>query len=240
MSRTILVTGASKGIGRATTERLLKDGHSVIGVARRFSRAETGPNFHRVEVDLSDLDALPDRLKGLVKEFPAIDAIVFNAGRGLFGGIEQYSYAEMRSLIDLNFTHHAYVARAFVPEMKRRGRGDLIFIGSEAALSGKQKGSLYCASKFALRGFAQAMREECSASGIRVTSIHPGMVKTEFFDALDIYPGADPENYVVPENVADTVAMVLASRPETNFDEIVLSPLKKVVRFRSQEKKESH
>ena len=65
--------------------------------------------------------------------------------------------------------------------MKKIGKGDVIFIGSEAALNGSRKGTIYCASKFALRGFAQALRDECSKSSIRVTIINPGMVKTGFF-----------------------------------------------------------
>ncbi|MCZ6795808.1 MAG: SDR family NAD(P)-dependent oxidoreductase, partial [Planctomycetota bacterium] len=103
--------------------------------------------------------------------------------------------------------------------------------------AGKRQGAVYCASKFALRGFAQALREECAASGVRVTIVNPGMVRTGFFDDLDFAPGEEPANYVLPEDVAEVVAAVLSMRRETVVDEINLSPLKKVVRFRSEKEK---
>ena len=105
-------------------------------------------------------------------------------------------------------------------------------MGSEAALRGTRRGSVYCASKFALRGFAQALREECAASGIRVTTINPGMVLTPFFDDLDFGPGQEPANYVLPEDVADLVITILSTRSGTVFDEVNLSPLKRVIEFR--------
>ena len=90
---------------------------------------------------------------------------------------------------------------------------------------------MYCAAKFALRGFAQALRAECARSGIRVTLVNPGMVQTPFFDALDFRPGESPDCYILPEDVARTVAHVLAARPGTVFDEIDLSPQKRVIEF---------
>ena len=101
-------------------------------------------------------------------------------------------------------------------------------MGSEAGLRGSRRGSVYCASKFALRGFAQALREECAASGIRVTIINPGMVLTPFFDDLDFGPGPEPANYVLPEDIADLVTSILSTRSGTVFDEVDVSPLKRL------------
>ena len=231
--RTVLVTGASSGIGLAICRRLLGEGHGVIGVARDFSKSPLhSPAWSPEVVDLAELSALPERLQAIANTYPAIDGVVCCAGRGRFGSLEEFAYTDIRALMDLNFTSQAYVARAFVPLMKRRSGGDLIFIGSEAALSGGRRGAVYSASKFALRGLAQALREECGRSGVRVCVINPGMVRTGFFDSLNFAPGDDPENYLLPEDVAEAAALVLGSRPETVFDEINLSPLKRVVRFR--------
>lgn len=230
MSKKILVTGASSGIGRATTERLLADGYQVVGIARDFSKfTPESQDFTPVSMDLAALRELPGRLKALAAEHPDIDGIVFCAGQGRFGKLEQFSYAQISELMNLNFTANAYLARTFLPLLKKQGRGDLIFIGSEAALAGKKMGSVYCASKFALRGFAQALREECAAAGIGVCIINPGMVRTEFFASLDFQPGPDDANFVEPEDVANAIAMALASRSGTVFDEINLSPKKRVV-----------
>ena len=112
--------------------------------------------------------------------------------------------------------------------MKRARHGHLIFTGSEAALTGTQKGSLYCAAKFALRGFAQALRAETARSGLRVTLINPGMVQSPFFDELDFQPGDDADNYILPEDVAEVITQALMARDGTVIDEINLSPQKKV------------
>ncbi len=126
----------------------------------------------------------------------------------------------------------AYLAKAYLPLFKKRGTGHLIFIGSEAALKGSRKGAIYCASKFALRGLAQALRDECSKSNVRVTLVNPGMVNTAFYDELDFEPGQDPENYLLPEDVARSIDYILSTRAVLSVDEINLSPLKNVVRSR--------
>jgi short-subunit dehydrogenase len=237
LKRRILVTGSSSGIGLAVAQELLGQGHQVLGIARDFSKCRLDhPAFQREIVDLADLAALPDRLGDLLKRHPHPDAAVLCAGRGRFGGLEEFAFEEIRSLIELNFTSQAYLARALLPGFKQQGSGDLVFIGSEAALQGKREGAVYCASKFALRGFAQALREECSRAGIRVTILQPGMVQSPFFDSLDFHPGEDPENALLPGDLARLVGVVLDLRREAVVDEIVLSPLKKVVRFRGAKK----
>jgi NADP-dependent 3-hydroxy acid dehydrogenase YdfG len=102
-------------------------------------------------------------------------------------------------------------------------------MGSESALVGGKQGTIYSASKFALRGMAQSLRDECSRNGVRVTVINPGMVKSPFFNTLGFEPGHHDENFIIPEDIANAVQMVLSSRKETVFDEINLSPLKKVI-----------
>jgi len=228
--RHILVTGASSGIGQAICKRLISEGHKVIGLARDFDKSTyTDPSFHVISVDLSNIDLLPDRLKNLRKEFPTIDGLVCCAGRGQFGSLEEFSYEQIRSLMELNFLSQAYIIKTFLPGIKKRGRGDILIIGSEAALSGGRKGAIYCASKFALRGLAQALREECSRNGIRVTIINPGMVKTDFFNDLNFAPGDNEENYILPEDIADAALLIISSRHGTVYDEINLSPQKKVI-----------
>ena len=234
----VLVTGASSGIGRAVCERLLASGHCAIGIARDFGKFPC--DDHRFEahaIDLADLDQLPEHLQTLVVAHPQIDALVLNAGVGRFGTIEQFSYDQIRALIDLNLTSHVFVARAFLPALKKAGRGHLVFMGSEAALAGTAQGSLYCAAKFALRGFAQALRAECARSGVCVTLVNPGMVQSPFFDELDFRPGPAPDNYILPADVAEVIIQALTTRTGTVLDEINLSPQKKVIEFGAQNKK---
>lgn len=232
--RTVLVTGASGAIGAAVCKALLAQNHDVIAVTRNPNRLKFAcEKLQQLTLDLADLDALPNALRAFAERTPQLDAAILCAGRGNFGSLEEFSYASIRSLIDLNLTSQAYVARAIVPLFKRNGRGDLLFIGSEAGLHPGRRGAIYSASKAAVRALAGALRDECARRGVRVTVINPGMVRSAFFDGLAFEPGADPENYLLPEDVADAVELVLNSRAETVFDEINLSPLKKVVRFKT-------
>jgi NADP-dependent 3-hydroxy acid dehydrogenase YdfG len=233
IKRTILVTGASSGIGRAIARRLLQQGHHVIGVSHNSQQfTKNMPTFSVVQLDLSSLRDLPLQLKQLAKDYPDIDTIIFAAGIGQFGSLEEFSYAQIETLMTVNFTSQVFLTRALLPQLKRKSRSDLIYIGSEAALKGSRKGSIYCASKFALRGFSQALREECCKSGLRVCLINAGMVKTPFFDTLSFEPADDETNYLRPEDIADAVDYVLNANPNIVIDEINLNPLNKVVKFK--------
>jgi 3-hydroxy acid dehydrogenase / malonic semialdehyde reductase len=231
LKRTILVTGASSGIGRAVAKNLLEQGHDVIGLSRDSAKFKvTRANFHPMQIDLSQLQELPQRMRELESLFPALDAVVFSAGAGQFGSLEEFSYQQIQALMTINFTSPVFLTRALLPFLKRKTRSDLIYIGSEAALKGSRKGTIYCASKFALRGFTQALREECSADQVRICLINPGMVKTPFFDRLTFAPGDDESNFLLPEDVAETVSYVIKSRDKTVIDEINLNPASKVVK----------
>jgi NADP-dependent 3-hydroxy acid dehydrogenase YdfG len=229
--RKMLLTGAGGGIGRSIATLLLSSDWRIVGVGRDPARPGfSQKEFSQVTIDLSDLENLPEQLRLLASEHEDIDSVVCAAGVGRFGSLEEFSYQQIRELIDINLTSQLYVVRAFLPLLKRRGRGDVVLIGSEAALAGGARGAVYSATKFALRGFCQSLRQESAAAGIRVTLINPGMVRTEFFDQLDFEPGEDLAHAIVPEDIAVAVKMVLSARAETVFDEINLSPLKKVVR----------
>ncbi|WP_333873703.1 SDR family oxidoreductase [Methylobacter sp.] len=233
IKRTVLITGASSGIGRAIARNLLQQGHHVIGVSRDSGKfARQMDNFTPVQLDLSRLSDIPQKIHELEQAFPGIDAVVLCAGQGRFGSVEEFSYSQIEDLMTLNFTSQAFLVKALLPALKRKDHSDLIFIGSEAALKGSRKGAMYCATKFALRGFTQALREECGKSNVRVCLINPGMVKTEFFEQLSFEPGDEPSNFIEPEDVAEAVSYVLNSRVQIVIDEINLSPLNKVVKFK--------
>jgi len=233
VKRTVLITGCSSGIGRAIARKLLGKNHLVLGVSRDCRQFDVEmSNFIPLEMDLGNLTTLPKHLKSLRTAFPDIDAAVFAAGTGLFGSLDEFSFSQIESLITVNFTSQAFLARELLPGFRKRTRSDMIFIGSEAALKGSRKGAVYCASKFALRGFTQALREECSRCGVRVALINPGMVKTAFYDHLSFRPGLDESNFLRPEDVAEAVCYIMDSNANIVIDEINLNPLNKVVNFK--------
>lgn len=234
MKKKILVTGASRGIGLAVSNYLLRKNYSVIGIARNFSKSSLEhEDFVPIELDLSDLKSLPKRFKELSQEHPDVCAILCNAGRGCFGNLEEISYGEISSIMELNFLSHAFLVKSYLPHFKKRRGGNIIFIGSEAAIAGKRKGSIYCATKFALRGFAQALRDECSSANISVSVINPGMTQTDFFQNLSFSPGKESFEHILPEDIAKVVFMLLEARPGTVFEEINLSPQKKKIEISS-------
>ncbi len=228
----VVVTGASSGIGLAIAKAALAAGYHVLGLARNPDRADLEHDrFTGISRDLADIEGLPARLAALIGEIDIpLAALVNSAGIGRMGNLEQLSVSDIRLLVDTNLTSQILVTKAFLPLLKKQGRGDILFMGSEAALRGARQGSIYCASKFALRGFSQALRDECGKSGVRVTLINPGAVRTAFFEDLHFEPELAPENAIEPEDIAATAMMVLASRSGTVFDEINLSPQSQVWR----------
>ena len=109
-----------------------------------------------------------------------------------------------------------------------------MFLGSEAALRGSRNGAVYCAAKFGLRGLAQALRDECTRGGVGVSIVHPGLVRTPFFDDLPIEPGSEPEEALSPEDVAAAVGYLLCQPPSLVVDEINLSPMRKKILFKNR------
>jgi NADP-dependent 3-hydroxy acid dehydrogenase YdfG len=228
--RTVLLTGSSSGIGAAIRDRLLDEGHTVLGVARRAEAFGGNSRYHALGLDLGRLDTVHEALQSFVARFDGVDAVISNAGQAVFGNLEQLSGAAIRRAIDTNLTSHLLVVRTLLPALKSHAPSDVVVMGSESAIRGGKRGTVYSAAKFGLRGFAQALRAECAASSVRVTLINPGMVRTAWFDGLDFAPGEEPDNAIEPADVAAAVSMVLDARPGTVFDEINVSPLKKVVR----------
>jgi len=231
IDKTYIVTGASRGIGKTIAMELLEQGAKVVGLSRS-SATIRHQNFKSFEIDLSQAKELEQKLKVFVKSVDDLDGVICSAGLGRFGAIEQFSFSQMQSLMNVNFLSQALLVRLALPKLKQNARGDVVFIGSEAALNGAKNGAMYCASKFAIRGFAQSLREECSKSGVRISLINPGMVRTDFFNELNFEHGDDDENYIEAQDIAEAVKLILATRAGTLFEEINLSPLKKVVKFK--------
>ena len=223
----IIVSGASSGIGRAMSMSLLTEGYSVLGIAKEFSQKRIKhEKFDFIEIDYSDLDKLPSELERVINLVDQpIRGLVNNAGIGKMAFLEQLSVKDMRLVMETNILSHAITTKVFLPMLKRQQQlVDIVFTGSEAALEGARQGSIYCASKFAVRGFVQAIREECAKTRVRVSIVNPGAVRTPFFDDLHFEPGSASENAIEADDVAEVLLTILNARPGTVIDEINLSP----------------
>ena len=233
--KSALVTGSSSGIGKAITALLLQNGIKVIGLARDHSKfIPDQSNYYPITVDLSDIVSIETRIQGILKENPEISVFVSNAGYGDFRHLENFSTSQIQKFLDLNLIAQIILSRHFTSHFKSNGGGDIIFLGSEAALAGKRKSTLYSASKFGLRGFAQALRDEVGASGIRVCLINPGLVRSPFFDSLDFEPSEFNDNAIDPDDIAKIVFELLNTRQGTIIDEINLSPASNSINFKQK------
>jgi len=228
-NRRALVTGASAGIGAATARALAQAGAEVWLVARRLDRlralAEELGRAHPVALDIRDNAAVQAQLSEL-----GIDLLIDNAGLAL--GLDKLSAgdpAEWSRVLDTNVMGLLHVTRAILPGMLQRGRGDVVLIGSVAGRQVYPGGGVYCASKHAVRAIYEALRLEHVGSGVRFTTVDPGLVGfTEFSQvrlrgdeakARAVYQGVDP---LRPEDVAEAVLWALTRPAHVNVGEIVL------------------
>ncbi len=219
--KTLFITGASSGIGRATAEAAVAAGWSVGLFARSADKlddltAQLGDAAMAIPGDVTDLDALQRAADAVAERFGGLDAAYANAGKGLdTPGTETGNPEEWRQLIDINVMGVLYTARATLPHL-RRTKGHLLLTGSAA---GRRhiSGSIYGPTKWFVHGYAGNMAEEMREWGGRCTVIAPGMVDTGFFDT----PKPDKLH---PEDVADAVMHALEAPERVGVREIFLMP----------------
>jgi NADP-dependent 3-hydroxy acid dehydrogenase YdfG len=237
----VFVTGASSGIGAATALAFATEGARLLLAARRADRlakvaaavTERGAEaVHTISLDVRDGKAVQKAIDALPAEWAAIDILVNNAG--LSRGLEklyQGKIEDWEEMIDTNVKGLLYVTRAVVPGMVERGRGHVINLGSTAGELTYPGGAVYCATKAAERAINDGLRQDMLGTPIRVTTVDPGMVKTDFSlvrfhgdqeRAASVYKNIQPLN---AEDVAEVIVWA-ASRPEhVNIARVLLTPV---------------
>ena len=237
----VFVTGASSGIGAATALAFAAEGARLLLAARRADKlaavaAEAlkrgAEAVHTISLDVRDRKAVEQTIGALPAEWAEIDVLVNNAGlsRGLeklyLGNVEDWE-----EMLDTNVKGLLYVTRAVVPGMVERGRGHMVNLGSTAGEMTYPGGAVYCASKAAERAINDGLRQDVLGTPIRVTTVDPGMVETEFSivrfhgdseRAANFYKGIKA---LTPEDVADVIVWA-ASRPaHVNIARVMLTPV---------------
>jgi NAD(P)-dependent dehydrogenase (short-subunit alcohol dehydrogenase family) len=177
MTPTTLVTGVSKGIGRAIAERLAADGHHVLGLARTAPDWDFKGSFHAV--DLLDVEATRALVERLAED-RAITGLVHNAGTAHIARLEKMTLAQFDEMTTLHLRAAAVMVQALAPGMRARRFGRIVLVGSRAAL-GKVGRGAYAATKAAMTGFARSWALEFGADGITVNCVAPGPTATELF-----------------------------------------------------------
>jgi NAD(P)-dependent dehydrogenase (short-subunit alcohol dehydrogenase family) len=225
-----LVTGGTRGIGRAIAVRLLGEGAAVAICGRTSESVESALEALRplgrvfgIAADVRDVEQVRALFEAVDGEFGGLDILVNNAGQGVFGKVAELTPEEWHANIDLNLNGPFYCSREALERFRKRGGGFIVNISSLAAKNAFSGGAGYNASKFGLNGFSEAMMFDHRYENVRVTSIMPGSVDTEFAGGPSDRSG-DTSWMIAPEDVAEAVAMVLRMPARTMVSRVEMRP----------------
>jgi len=232
----VFITGASSGIGKATARAFAASGAKLVLAARRLERlrslaADLPVETHVMKLDVRDREAVHAAVAAIPETFAAIDVLVNNAGlsRGL-AVLHRGDEDDWEEMIDTNVKGLLFVTRAVLPGMVARGRGHVINVGSVAGHEAYPGGNVYCASKAAVRALNKALRLDLAGTGIRVSSVDPGLVPTEFSVvrfhgdaelAAKIYENTRP---LSASDVAEAIVWCASRPPSVNVESMLLMP----------------
>jgi 3-hydroxy acid dehydrogenase / malonic semialdehyde reductase len=237
----ILITGASSGIGTACARIFAGAGAKLILAARRLERlqqlADTlkkdfSTEIHLLQLDVRDRSAVEEAVSTLPPAWSEIDILINNAGlsRGL-DKLHEGSFQDWEDMIDTNIKGLLYLSRYVVPRMVNRDRGHVVNLGSIAGHQTYPGGNVYCATKAAVRAISEGLKQDLLGTRVRVTSVDPGMVETEFSEvrfhgdterANKVYQGVTP---LTADDVADVIFFCVTRSPHVNINEVVLMPV---------------
>jgi len=237
----VLITGASSGIGESCAKMFAQAGAKLILIARRQKRLEDlaeqlskeyDCELHLLPLDVGAQSLITSAIVNLPTPWSAVDILINNAGlsRGL-DKLHEASIQDWEEMIDTNIKGLLYMTRAIVPGMVSRGQGHVINIGSIAGHQTYPGGSVYCATKAAVKSISEGLKQDLLGTPIRVTSVDPGMVETEFSNvrfhgdderANKVYQGLTP---LTADDVADVIFFCATRAPHVNINQVILMPV---------------
>ncbi|MGB2171471.1 MAG: SDR family NAD(P)-dependent oxidoreductase [Flavobacteriaceae bacterium] len=236
MKKTLLITGATSGIGKATAELFASKGARLILCGRRQERLEAlkkklNTQVHTLNFEVSNREAVFKAIASLPESWKNIDVLINNAGNA--HGLDPVQTANLDDwdvMIDANVKGLMYVTKAILPQMVERKQGQVINLGSIAGQEVYPNGNVYCASKFAVDAFTQGMRIDLNPFSIRVCAIHPGLVETEF--SMVRFKGDRQRSDMVyntldalqAEDVAQAIAYMVDAPAHVTVADLVLLP----------------
>jgi short-subunit dehydrogenase len=225
-SKVVVITGASSGIGAVAAKLLSEEGATVILAARSLSKLEAVAaqlrGLHKLfQLDVTDSEQVTSVFSQIYEQFGQVDVLINNAGYGVFEYCEDTSIDQYETMMNVNYLGIVRCTQAVLPHMKAKRSGRIVNIASIAGKIGTAKSTAYTATKHAVLGFTNALRQELRPYGISVSSINPGPIDTPFFEL------ADPTGHYVnnvkwmmlkPEVVAKAIVKAAKTgKPETNL-----------------------
>lgn len=230
-----VVTGASKGIGRATALRLGEDGARMVIAATSVDLLQTlredlegmGVECLSQRCDVTRLSDCESLIRQSLERFGTIDILVNNAGVGFSGKIVESDPEQAEQMVKVNILGVYHMTRTVLPSMIERRRGDIVNIGSVAGVKYSPQFAMYSATKFAVRAFSEALRNEVQGHNIRVTLIHPGMTNTPFFESFAGKGSPvplDKGEILDPGDIADAIHHALTRPDGVSLNELTVRP----------------
>jgi 3-oxoacyl-[acyl-carrier protein] reductase len=214
----VVVTGTSSGVGRATAERLVRDGYRVVGLARReVDPSSIGAAYAHVRADLGDVDALPALVRRLVDQHGAPYGLVNNAASGLAGLLPTMHNTQVRAVLDLDLLSPVLLTKYLSRPMLSERRGRVVNVSSIVARTGYRGLSVYAAAKAGLEGFTRSLARDLGQRGVTVNAVAPGFLDTEMTGALGasdlgrIRARSPLGRFATAEEVAAAIAYLLSS-----------------------------
>lgn len=227
-----ILTGASKGIGLALTKRLLAMNYKVYGISRSFKDKTyalendiTSKNFIPIGCDIQDTDELIENIKSIISKEPAINLLVNNAGVGFFAPHEQLKVKDIQTMIRTNLEAPLILCNLLLRPLKK-SQGMILSISSVTAKKVSTHGCAYAASKAGLTHFFTSLFEEIRKSGVKVTTIHPDITKSSFYDSLDFTYEDEADAAILGEQIADAAEYVLSTANNIVVNDITIRPQK--------------
>jgi len=215
----VLVTGASSGIGASTARFLQSKGFDVFGTSRRPEQLPPGaPEIHWVPLDVCDDDSVRAGVARVLAEAPRLDALVCNAGFGIFGSVEEVPIDAARAQLETNFFGCLRTLRAVIPAMREAGAGRIAVVGSLAGRAPIPFQAHYSASKAAVDALTMSLRNELHGTGVSVSLIEPGDIDTPF---NDVTQWGDSAKSVYAERIRTTEAVIRELLPKAPPPEVV-------------------
>ncbi|MFN0034081.1 MAG: SDR family oxidoreductase [Saprospiraceae bacterium] len=231
MKKITLISGASRGIGRAVAGRLAREDHFVVLLARNAEEIgeleheidEAGGKALAIACDVTDELQVADAVAQVLRDFQRIDCLVNNAGIGVFKPADEISADDWDRVMDVNVKGSFLLSRAVMPHMKAAGTGHIVGIASDVSKRTFANGSLYTASKYAQHAFFESLRRELRSLGIKVSVVYPGLVDTYFHKSE---PGQPQQaQYLRADDIAAAVSYILHAPPHVLVDELMLHPM---------------
>jgi NAD(P)-dependent dehydrogenase (short-subunit alcohol dehydrogenase family) len=236
---TVVITGATSGIGWETALEFARSGANIVAAGRREGRLEElidqieaiGRSAIGIRTDVSDQKQVESLIEQALERFGGVNTLVNNAGVGLAARFEEQSIEDFRRVMEVNFWGAVYASKAALPQMRRQPAGGVIInVSSIMGKRGVPYETAYCASKFALAGFSEALRSEVMSDKIDVSTIFPGAVETEIFETASNQTGLQFPGYL-PKFPARQLARIIVQDARFPQPEVVMAMDAQAINF---------